>query len=223
MPASSVSDFGVVQNPVTTSITDGVEAEKALGKQAQTLVDQLHGKYFNSAYRNQVFTANRTALTIPVIASGLVSVFTLWNPASSRALLELISLDIGLVLATTVVDTVGLYWQNGSNVTSGTFTTVGVKGTNWFNARPSQPIGQGSVLLGLHPFRNAGAHQDPEPVRRGDLDQRHAAEHRLRRRNHPRARRSGFGRDVDRGLNHLGRRSRFDLGGNPALTSGVAD
>lgn len=134
---------GIVTNPTSTSTTDNVEVSDALGKQNQQLVDPLHGQYWNMAYRNSVFTAVKTAMTVPVVANNLVSVFTLWNPASSTKLLELITLDIGLVLATTVVDTVGLYWQNGANVTSGTFTTVGVKGTNWFCAKPSQPIGQG--------------------------------------------------------------------------------
>lgn len=134
---------GIVTNPLTTSSTDNVEVSDALGKQNQRLIDNLHGKYWNMAVRGAVFTANRSALTVPVVANNLVSVFTLWNPGNSRANLELISMDIGLVLATTVVDTIGLYWQNGSNVTSGTFTTVGVKGTNWFCAKPSQPIGQG--------------------------------------------------------------------------------
>lgn len=134
---------GIVTNPTTVSSTDNVEMSEALGKQNQQLVDSLHGKYWNMAARSSVFTANRTALTVPVVANNLVSVFTLWNPASSTKNLELISMDIGIVLATTVVDTIGLYWQNGSSVTSGTFTTVGVKGTNWFCAKPSQPIGQG--------------------------------------------------------------------------------
>lgn len=133
---------GIVTNPLTTSSTDNVEVSDALGKQNQRLIDQLHGKYWNAAVRGGVYTANRTALTVPVVANNLVSVFTLWNPASSRVNVELITLDYGIVLATTVVDTIGLYWQNGSNVTSGTFTTVGVKGTNWFCAKPSQPIGQ---------------------------------------------------------------------------------
>lgn len=134
---------GLVTNPTTTSTTDNVEASESIGKQNQQLVDMLHGKYWNMAVRSAVFTANVTAKTVPVVANNLVSVFTLWNPGSSTKNLELISMDIGLVLATTVVDTVGLYWQNGASVTSGTFTTVGVKGTNWFCAKPSQPIGQG--------------------------------------------------------------------------------
>lgn len=133
---------GLVQNPLTVSTTDNVEASLSLGKQNQQIVDHLHGKYWNSSVRGGLFTAVKTAMTVPVVANNLVSVFTLWNPASSRVNVELVTLDIGLVLATTVVDTVGLYWQNGSSVTSGTFTTVGVKGTNWFAAKPSQPIGQ---------------------------------------------------------------------------------
>lgn len=133
---------GTVQNPTTVSSTDNVENSIALGKQNQQLVDLIHGKYWTSSVRGALFSANVTAKTVPVIAATLVSVFTLWNPASSRVNVELVTLDMGLVLATTVVDTVGLYWQNGASVTSGTFTTVGVKGTNWFCAKPSQPIGQ---------------------------------------------------------------------------------
>jgi hypothetical protein len=40
----------------------------------------VHGKWFEANYRGKMFTYNVTAVTIPVVASGVVSVFTLYNP-----------------------------------------------------------------------------------------------------------------------------------------------
>lgn len=88
-------------------------------------VTDLHGRFYLPSYQGQVFAANVTAVTVPVIANNLVSVFALWNPPSSGINMELIDFDMGQVLATTVVDTVGLYGQSGAKALAATFTTLG--------------------------------------------------------------------------------------------------
>src|SRR5438105_820133 len=111
MSDETVKMVGLIQNPTSTSTQDGQEATPNLGRQNEQLMSELHGKWYVASYRGAVFSANVTAKTVPVIASGLVSVFGLYNPVGSGKVLELIDFDLGLVLATTVVDTVGLYWQ----------------------------------------------------------------------------------------------------------------
>ncbi len=114
-----------VSNPSNNSSSDGTTVTALAGKAGEQVVTNLRGKYYTSNYRGTVFTFNRTAVTVPVIAATLVSVFSLWNPPGSGKNAELISFDYGIVLATTVVDVVGLYYSSGSLALAGTFTTAG--------------------------------------------------------------------------------------------------
>ena len=105
----------LVNPPAQTSQAAGTQVYQLGGKQGEGIVSELHGKWFTQNYNSNVFHAAATGLTVPVIANNLVS-----------KNLELISADIGLVLATTVVDFVGLYFQRiGGAVTIPTSQTAG--------------------------------------------------------------------------------------------------
>lgn len=95
------------------------------GASGEKLVADAHGQWYNANYNGKVFTYNVTAVTLPVIANNLVSKFALYNPAGSGKNLEIIRIDVGLVSATTVVDTLGLYYSSGSLASASTFTTAG--------------------------------------------------------------------------------------------------
>lgn len=116
----------VVRNVLASAFSDTNEQQLALGKHGQAIVAGVHGDFFEANYRGGLFSANVTAQTIPVIASGLVSVFTLWNPPGSGIIGELVRTTIGQVLATTVVDAVGWYSSSAALTALGTFTTLGV-------------------------------------------------------------------------------------------------
>lgn len=116
---------GSVLNPYSTQIGDGLENQFGLGRNSEALISAVHGHYFNASARGVLFTFNVAAVTIPVVASGLVSVFSLYNPVNSGRLLELVDIDVSTVLATTVVDTVGLYVSTPVLTAKGTFTTAG--------------------------------------------------------------------------------------------------
>lgn len=131
----TIGSEGNVYNPATTKLTDSLQVPPVLGVQGESLNSDLHGKHFVTAYRKNLFSFNVTAVTIPVIANNLVSVFSLWNPPSSGVVAELVDTEIGQVLATTVVDTVAWYFSNGSKALAGTFTTPSVANTNHFSAR----------------------------------------------------------------------------------------
>lgn len=110
-----------------TSLPDGQTPVMLGGKSAEGIVAELHGKWYTGAYRGNVFHGFVTGVTVPVVASGLVSVASLYNPAGSQRNLEVISTDVGIVLATQVVNHVGLYFQAGigSNTSIPTSQTVG--------------------------------------------------------------------------------------------------
>lgn len=80
-------------------------------------------RYQELAARGQVFHLSRAAVTLPVNAATLASVFGLYNPPGSGTMLELIEAEAHAVLATTVVNALGLYYSNGTNASGATFTT----------------------------------------------------------------------------------------------------
>lgn len=108
-----VNPFGGKQPVGSTLANDftGIHGDK--------LVSDAHGKYFNAALNQRVFTFSVAAATIPVNASNLVSKFSILNPVGSGVVLELISCDAATVVATTVVDQLGLYFQTGSTAIAG--------------------------------------------------------------------------------------------------------
>lgn len=83
-----------------------------------------HDRYTELARRGQVFSASVAAVTLPVNAANLVSLFGLYNPPSSGKMVEIIDVEAHAVVATTVVNALGIYYSNGSNATGATFTTL---------------------------------------------------------------------------------------------------
>lgn len=122
---TSMQPQGQVLNPLSASQAVGATPVIGQGKQTEQFVSEIHGQYYIANYFGGVFSANVTAVTVPVIASGLVSVFSLYNPLASGVNMELIDFDFAMVLATTVVDAVGLYYSAANLAAAGTFTTVG--------------------------------------------------------------------------------------------------
>jgi hypothetical protein len=114
---------GYVRNPAAQLFS----GENQLGQTVHGAVQtaEVHGRWFEANYRGKVFAFLVTAVTVPAIASGLVSVFTLYNPPGSGVVAELIETSIGQVLATTVVDTFGWYSSSATLTAAGTFTTKG--------------------------------------------------------------------------------------------------
>lgn len=105
---------------------------------SQVIVD----RYSELALRGKVFIATRAAVTIPVNASNLVSVFSLLNPANSGVFLDVFEVSAHAVLATVVVDALGVYFQSGSLAAAATLTTRDT--TDVQNAR----LGEGAANVG---------------------------------------------------------------------------
>jgi len=79
-----------------------------------TLGKQHGDNWLSAALGTSFFVTTASAgTTIPVIASGLVSTFTLFNPAASPVTLELIDYELAVINATTVVSDISLYFQSG--------------------------------------------------------------------------------------------------------------
>ena len=125
-----VQPLAQTNNPVSSN-----PVPPSLGRQGELWCAEIRGKYATAAINRGLFKFNVTAVTVPVVASGLVSVFSLWNPPSSGVIAELVETTVGQVLATTVVDVCAWYASFGNLALAGTFTTKSVALTNHFSAR----------------------------------------------------------------------------------------
>jgi hypothetical protein len=102
--------------------TTGNRLVTRVGGEGDLLID--YG-YRERAYQGDVHTFSVAAVTVPVNANNLVSVFGIYNPPGSGKILEMIDTDVVNVLATTVVG--GYAWYSSTVALSAlaTFTTAG--------------------------------------------------------------------------------------------------
>lgn len=122
-----------VVNPFGATAPDGTSLVSSyLGKSAELLTSEIHGTLYNLAIRGNLwFATTATAGTvIPVMATNLVSTFTLWNPAGSGKNCVLYKYALAHTTATTVVSDVSLYYQigiGGATTAPGTLTALVTK------------------------------------------------------------------------------------------------
>jgi len=95
----------------TTNYPAGIAIGQPSGQQGDAFVTHVHGNFYQAAKAGLTFHAHATAKTVPVVAANMASVFSVYNPIGSGKVLELISADIGLVLATTAVNVIGLHYE----------------------------------------------------------------------------------------------------------------
>ena len=135
-------NYGRVIAPGTVKKAIGDSPELGMGEQGEQLTSEIHGKFYTINKSGNVFTANVTAVTVPVVAATLVSVFSLYNPRNSGVNLELIDTDITSVLATLVVNTYGWYFSADKNADTATFTTKGTPNSGLLDGGPAGNKGQ---------------------------------------------------------------------------------
>jgi hypothetical protein len=116
---------GFVNPPSSTSNPDGSSPVQLMGKQADGIVSELHGKHYTANYRGKLFAALAAAVTVPLTSSGVASVFTLYNPPGSGVNAEIVETSVAQVLSATLVDVVGWYYSTAAQTAAGTFTTKG--------------------------------------------------------------------------------------------------
>jgi hypothetical protein len=138
---SIINLIGNVTDATQVQQADGSTPPFSTGRQGDQLGSEIHGKFYTSNYRTRSFEANASAITVPVNAANLVSVFTLYNPTASGVNAEIIDTSVFQVLAATVVDTVGWYYSTAVLTQKGTFTTPGtVNGGRVGGATPNQVL-----------------------------------------------------------------------------------
>lgn len=114
---------GIVVDPSSAGTVDGSTATVNLGRANELLVASLHGKYFEQAYRGNVFYASTaTAGVVIPISSTLSPTYSIWNPAGSGKLLVPIVTLIGWTANTAALGS--LVWTATTNAGNTISTTA---------------------------------------------------------------------------------------------------
>src|SRR6185369_7427705 len=102
-------DQGIVINPGTSNQPDGFFPIKGFGRQNDQYVSDVHGKWYNAAYRGKLYRGSTaaTGTTIPV-STATAATFTLYNPIGSGVNVELVKYVSSVQNATHVVSSVML-------------------------------------------------------------------------------------------------------------------
>lgn len=122
-----------------TGLTSRIVSDQELGErmtgEGSFLTENLSGRFAERAYRGNIHLFSVAAVTVPVNANNLVSVYGIYNPPGSGKVLELIDTFIANVSATTVVGGYGWYSSTVALSALATFTTAGTAR----NARMQDP------------------------------------------------------------------------------------
>ncbi len=120
--------YGTVTGLPTVSPTDGGNLPIAQGKQGDLLVSQMHGKYYTACYRGAVFIASTLAagIVVPFIAATVASKHSLWNPAASGKVLELIDINLLQVPGSSLITGTAIAFQGPLAQTGGVAGTLTV-------------------------------------------------------------------------------------------------
>src|SRR3990167_836755 len=127
---------GQVTDPDNTAFPVGAQPAIALGRTGGPIVETAFGAHGAAGRSGNVFVMSTViaGVALPVNAATLVSKFTLWNPAGSGKVAELIEFTHGIDSATEVVNGLALGFQtsvstNGGPPTSLTATVNGPAST----------------------------------------------------------------------------------------------
>jgi len=139
-------------------VSDGAGMPLRQGKTAEVVVQELHGRYYETTYRRFVFTASNAASTS---SAGLATTYTggvcVSNPAGSGVNLVILKASVALTVISVAVTTAGLiagYAQAGVV----THTTPLVPTSNLLGAQtaPVAKADQAATLVGTPAWALAG-------------------------------------------------------------------
>ena len=127
---------GQVGQPTTTSITAGTTPPVRQGQLGDVIVSELHGRYYETAYRRNMYTATLTAGT--TTSAALSTTFTgllLLNPNNSQVNVVINKVGLSFLVAFAAASAIGLQVGNQSTAAlSGLTTTNTVVRPNFVGA-----------------------------------------------------------------------------------------
>jgi hypothetical protein len=116
---------GTVFNPYAIKYTDGSlnGVNATYGTGGEQLITPIRGKYATANIRGQVYTASIAAVAL-CLNTAATQLFAILNPAGSGVAVEMIRCDAAYVVATTVVNGLGVYFSSVAATGASTFTTA---------------------------------------------------------------------------------------------------
>ena len=131
----------LIQNQVgpvatTSSISAGLQAPARAGQLGDTIVSELHGRYYETAYRRALFTAGVSTLIATATTASPTTTITgaqvLYNPIGNTNNVVINKVSVGFSLAN-LAGVVGIATGfNGATAISGTLTAVTATAKNKF-------------------------------------------------------------------------------------------
>lgn len=135
---------GEVGPSSSSSIAPGSNVNLRQGQLGETIVQQLHGRYYETAYRRALFTGTNTAGTVTTV--GLATTYTgfvLANPVQSPVNLVINKVGVAFLVAFAAASTVGIMTGQSFTALSGVATNASAK-----SAYVGAPAGNGVVYSG---------------------------------------------------------------------------
>ena len=145
---------GSVGQPSTTSIQPGTTPTLRQGQLGEMVVQELHGRYYETAYRRNLFNAAVQGTGITTSA-GLVTGYTglaLTNPTTSTVNLVLTKVGYGVNAAPTAVMVVSLAFN--TSTTAVTQTTAITGRNNFLGGASPQGLAASSVTFPTAPVNS---------------------------------------------------------------------
>jgi hypothetical protein len=145
---------GSVGQPSTTSIQPGTTPTIRQGQLGDVIVSELHGRYYESAYRRNLFNAAVQGTGITTSA-GLVTGYTglaLTNPTSSTVNLVVTKVGYGVNAAPAAVMVVSLAFN--TSTTAVTQTTAITGRNNFLGGASPQGLAASSVTFPTAPINS---------------------------------------------------------------------
>ena len=149
----------LIQNQVgpvatTTSISAGLQAPARAGQLGDTIVSELHGRYYETTYRRAHFTAGVSTLIATATTASPTTTITgaqvLYNPIGNTNNVVINKVSIGFALAN-LAGVVGIATGfNGGTAISGTLTASTATAKNKFlggSAPTAQSYASASITL----------------------------------------------------------------------------
>lgn len=120
-------------------VSDGSATAPRMGRTAELIMTELHGKYFEQNLRGNVFTCTPTAGVLTLGTATTVST-TLVNPPGGGKLLSLIRIEVAITAlpGTPVVGTYGVYVQSNPLATAPIATAATIQSSLIGSAFKSQ-------------------------------------------------------------------------------------
>jgi len=133
---------GQVGQPTISTLSAGTTPPVRQGQLGDVIVSELHGRYYETAYRRNMYTATLTAGT--TTSAALSTTFTgllLLNPNNSQVNLVINKVGYSFLVAFTAAAAIGLQVGNQSTAVLSGLTTTNTQTRNNFLGAPNSTIG----------------------------------------------------------------------------------